>query len=261
MAKHKVQVVIPLYSESLSSEDLRLLRHNVKVLHSYPVVFVLPESMDDAWYAAQDLLGVYDSVRVPDAWLGRHTGKVGYNRMMLSAAFYRLFDAEYILMCQVDAYVFRDELLEWCDKDYDYVGAPWVKSPKYLLPGFKQYHQYCRSRKRSTIDFKRHHLFGCVGNGGFSLRKVESMIRAAEEYKDVADYYLTRSGHLYNEDVFWSMIPHWFRYPRFREALQFSFDVKPRESLRLNNGCLPFGCHGLTKKRYRSFWQRFVLLM
>ena len=40
----------------------------------------------------------------------------------------------------------RDELLDWCNKNYDYIGAPWVK------------------KERDNILLK-------TGNGGFSLRK------------------------------------------------------------------------------------------
>jgi hypothetical protein len=28
---------------------------------------------------------------------------------------------------------FKDELQEWCDKGYDYIGAPWIATPKHTL--------------------------------------------------------------------------------------------------------------------------------
>ncbi len=54
-------------------------------------------------------------------------GVSGYNKLMLSREFYLRFkNYEYILIYQLDAYVFRDELDYWCGQGYDYIGAPWI---------------------------------------------------------------------------------------------------------------------------------------
>ncbi len=47
---------------------------------------------------------------------------------MLSPTFYDAFQAyRYVLIYQLDALVFSDRLTEWCEMDWDYVGAPWLK--------------------------------------------------------------------------------------------------------------------------------------
>lgn len=57
---------------------------------------------------------------------------------MLSAEFYERFLAwDYILLCQTDAFVFRDELADWCARGYDYIGAPWPLRPIYSNPLYK----------------------------------------------------------------------------------------------------------------------------
>jgi len=44
---------------------------------------------------------------------------------MMSPAFYDAFKAfDYILIYQLDAFVFRDELEYFCSLGYDYIGAP-----------------------------------------------------------------------------------------------------------------------------------------
>lgn len=44
---------------------------------------------------------------------------------MLSAEFYDRFAAyEYVLIYQLDAFVFADRLAEFCQMGYDYIGAP-----------------------------------------------------------------------------------------------------------------------------------------
>ena len=64
----------------------------------------------------------------------------GYNEMMMSEKFYELFsDYEYILICHVDAWLFRNELVEWCRKGYDHVAAPWPMRPRYGRFPLKQY--------------------------------------------------------------------------------------------------------------------------
>ena len=82
---------------------------------------------------------------------------------MLSPEFYRRFsDTDYILVCQLDAYIFRDELLSWCKKEYDYIGAPWSAPALYRMPILRLWRRYFHSRRRTEKDFK-------VGNGGLSI--------------------------------------------------------------------------------------------
>lgn len=44
---------------------------------------------------------------------------------MLEADFYRRFGKyKYMLIYQLDAFVFSDKLLDFCEMGYDYIGAP-----------------------------------------------------------------------------------------------------------------------------------------
>lgn len=62
--------------------------------------------------------GKVNYMPVSDTWLGVRNGIAGYNQMMLSREFYQLFnDTEYLLICHTDAWIFRDELEDWCKKD------------------------------------------------------------------------------------------------------------------------------------------------
>ena len=76
--------------------------------------------------------------------------------MMFSKTFYSNYlEYEYLLIVQTDVIVISDQLKDWCDKGYSYVGAPW----------FVGFHQ-----------LKKSLMFLGVGNGGFSLRRVEHFI-------------------------------------------------------------------------------------
>jgi hypothetical protein len=75
---------------------------------------------------------------------------------MLKKEFYRAFaEYEYILIYQLDCLVFASNLEEWCRKGWDYVGAPWLADTKNPRKGFSG-----------------------VGNGGLSLRRVQSALGA-----------------------------------------------------------------------------------
>ena len=63
---------------------------------------------------------------------------------------------------------------------------------------------------------------------------------------------------MYNEDIFWALIPENFNYPSENEALRFAFDIKPELCYKLNRHCLPMGCHGYMHKSRMKFWKRYI---
>ena len=243
----RVKIVIPVYSENLSENDWLSLEHNTEVLGRYPIVLLLPRSLQlEAVARRFPAVYNYEIIRVSDGYLGK-AGILGYNRMMLSAEFYELFtDYEYILICQTDAWIFCDELEYWCSRGYDYIGGTWWRTGVWSWPVIR--HFFPRNRR----------LYGKVGNGGLSLRRVEAFRRACIKYAKRIDYYLNQSRHIYSEDVFWAIEPRDFRYPSMREAIDLSFDNHPDRCLAATGGELPFGCHGWLKPSRIEFWKRFI---
>lgn len=139
MDKKEVVVVVPVYRPELTVWERASLRQTVGVLQeNYPVELLVPCGMDCS--AIRREFSGLPVREVSDEWLGRKNGIAGYNRMMLSAGFYELFrDYEYLLICHTDAWIFRDELADWCRRGYDCVAAPWVRRKVYDLPILKQY--------------------------------------------------------------------------------------------------------------------------
>lgn len=257
---YKVKVVIPIYSDGMSEQERMSIRNNAAVLNRYPIVLVMPHGISGDEALRQIPAGdTCEVVRVSDEWLGRRNGVAGYNRMMLSAEFYDMFsDTEYILLCQTDAWIFRDELEQWCDEGYDYVGAPWIKRVIYDKPVIRHYLALRRMMFSGGLKLLRQSCFNKIGNGGLSLRRVESFRKACRAYRSQIEYFAERRHHLYNEDVFWALMPEGFRYPTVRRALDFSFDTNPAYCYKLTDGRLPFSCHAWSKSRYYKFWQPFI---
>lgn len=252
---NQVKVVIPIYKRTLSDLEKRSLVQAYEVLHSYPLVVIKPYSLD-----LSELKEEFPKLTFTSFDDNYFKGISGYNRLMLTPDFYeRFLDSRYILIYQLDAYVFRDELKDWCNKGYDYIGAPWLQKPIYRLPVISSlmhlvhlYHKY--KGKPSKQD-----LYNKVGNGGLSLRKTDSHYRVACKQADSIAFYLSQKRHhLYNEDVFWATEAQGFLYPEAMEAIRFAFDKYPDYCYKLTNQQLPFGCHSWYKRKMKKFWMNFI---
>ena len=246
-----VTIVIPIYKINLSPSEQKSLNQCLKLLGDFDIVFVQPESLDASTINFE---GRISSEKFPDHYF---KNVFGYNRLMLTDSFYERFsESKYILIYQLDAYVFKNKLLYWCSKDYDYIGAPWIASPTTGIRKIFSLFDSKRKKERSKIFYK-------VGNGGFSLRKVNSHIAIAKKMKSVIEENLNRPKDDFNimEDVFWSSIPEkdpTFLIPNYKEALEFAFDRKPKLAFKLNNQNLPFGCHGFENTKVKDFWSKII---
>lgn len=255
--KQLVRVIVPVYKEKLENEEEAALANNVEKLAAYPFTFVAPLDIDTHWYANR--YPKAHILQVSPEWLGTEHGIAGYNAMMRSKAFYMHFaDAEYILICHTDAWIFRDELSSWCAKGYDLIAAPWPTRSRYthfpLKPFWQLYLLFLKLSGRKS----RHQLCGRVGNEGLCLRRVGSFIAACDKYQREIAFFNAQTDPMFNEDVFWAFVPKEFCYPSEAEALRFAFDLKPRVCFEQIHKQLPMGCHSFNKGRKRLFWQTFI---
>ena len=255
MCKYLAKVVIPIYRKELTDLEIRAFNQVYTVLKQYPVVVVKPETLD-----MSSLNENYPNLYFESFDDFYFEGIQGYNRLMLSNEFYsRFLDSDFILIYQLDAFVFRDELSFWCSKGYDYIGAPWLNNPVNNHPIVSIMNDLVFGYARLRNKKSRQSLFNKVGNGGFSLRKIESFHKATNVYVSIInDYLQQKRSHLYNEDVFWATEIPEFSYPDAMEALRFSFDTCPQYSFRLTDGQLPFGCHGWYARKMKRFWKPII---
>lgn len=252
------RIVIPLYKTHLDQLEKMSLERSLSTLKNHAFSIVCPTSLDLA-----PLMPIFEEVNYdirrfdPEFF----NGIQGYNRLMLSNAFYAAFsDCKYVLICQTDVFVFSDQLSFWCAKDYDYIGAPWIASPQNMLKKlFYAVENFFTQKDKSSYHFFK------VGNGGFSLRKVETMLHIVNQLKDKAVFFSEHRDErkYHQEDVFISVyaptqIPG-IKIPGYEEAVSFSMDRKPRLAYRLNRGELPFACHGFNKSKVKEFWKPIIL--
>lgn len=265
----KSVIAIPCYREEMSREERASLVQCGKVFsNKYDIVLFVPEKLNCAAYLEI----------IPHARVERFENKFfacvsTYSRLLLTPEFYQRFqEYDYMLIYQLDAWVFRDELEYWCKKGYDYIGAPFVQ--KY-------------GKVEQVV----------VGNGGFSLRKISAMLRVLnntdkkmfppELLKDFFRYYIAQgkyfkalkpllrlSGLFPNnrgkyleqirhekfnsEDKVFTFLSQEFTddgltMPDVEEAALFSIDSAPQRFFQK----LPFGCHAWLKED-AEYWKQYI---
>lgn len=247
-----VCVVVPIYRPQLSQDDRVSLLQTCTVLAGYPIIAIHPEGLDVSAIQAE-----FPQLQFRSFQPQYFAGVEGYNRLMLSEDLYAAFlDYEYMLICQLDVFIFKDDLADWCRRGYDYVGAPWLKRGVYDWPGVRQFVQLYSAMQRRSGRLTQFDRYNRVGNGGLSLRRVESHLKVIRNQQDEVRLYaqVNNRKHLFNEDTFWAMVPQGFKYPTAEEAVLFSYNKYPEISYRLSGGAMPFGCHGWTKPKYKPFW-------
>lgn len=267
MITNLVKVIIPIYKDSISVNEELSLRRCLNVLGKHPIVLIHSGTVNTDEY---NRIAGEEKVIVQYLIFNQNdfSSVESYNKLLQENRFYKKFlNCGYILIYQLDAWVFNDELNEWCRKGYDYIGAPW----------FENWHNATLS---ST-------LIG-VGNGGFSLRNVKQtikLIRRMQFFSAIYNLVIKRQSLIckllpytfFKKLIFFldqrryrginedyqiyklSKIYKWYRIAPIEEGIRFSFDANPESLYILNNYKLPFGCHGWY--RYgKNFWGSFIQL-
>lgn len=263
-------IIVPLYKEykDLDETERKSFCHCVKVFCDRDIALLTYGELDLSPYLQQ----IDKDVAVAYFDKMCFTSIQSYNDLMLSSDFYKRFiKYDYMLIYQLDAYVFEDKLDYWMSKNYDYVGAPW----------FENYGSYEDGNQLWE-----------VGNGGLSLRKVKFYYKLLS-YRGVLytgicvkggfyhfiksmaktfGYHNTIAWHLkhikasLNEDCF---LTYYLRkitnkptllpsIPSPLEAIDFAFEKSPSYLYEMNGKKLPMGCHAFMKYEYEEFWSKYI---
>ena len=279
-------VVIPLYKNNPERSERESFRQTLHVLKNYDICIVTHSKCCLDEYIA---IAEKEGKNIYTELFNTHFFESidGYNELCFSSEFYeRFLHYEYMLICQLDVWIFEDQLDYWCGKGYDYIGAP-------------LFHAYTKERYTKKI-------LG-IGNGGFSLRKISHCLKITRHNRSLPlvkpieiirfywnlgkytedftlhpirrlgiiptvilksfgigntlNYYIS---HHANEDLIfgkwsnhsWGLHSH---LPSIEEASHFAFEVHP-SMLYQKTGKLPFGCHAFLKWEYEEFWKKHISL-
>lgn len=227
---YEICAVIPIYKEKLSEKEKVATLNNCKCLKGIRKFFVVPQNLNCTFYQ-KHFPGVR-IVRFSDKYF---TNIEAYNKLMLSIKFYKKFKKyKYMLICQTDVWLLKqaNDLRKIAQKGYDYIGAPWFPKMRIQFP----------DEKITKWYFSEYWL--TVGNGGLSLRNVESTIKILKKY-----FFLICIWQK-NEDIFFSFIGEVldknFKIPSMEIAKEFSLEIRSRELIKRKKQ-IPFGVHAYEK--------------
>jgi Protein of unknown function (DUF5672) len=265
-----VCVLIIIHKEQPSDFERISILQCARILSRRDIYFICPEGFNVEIYKSLAPSGTF--YHIDPKWQENYGM---FNRMKVLPFLYRQFQRfKYILFYEPDAFVFNDSLDYWCSKDLDYVGAPWFEN------------FYSQEGKGEFLG---------VGNGGFSLRKVQSHLRVLKTFSWIVspkenwkirmkssptglkwlkqaggfllDYVIRNNSHKWlnnypgHEDQFWGLSVartfKWFKVPDYKTAASFAFEMQPRRLYLLNDAQLPFGCHAWWKYDL-DFWKPHI---
>jgi hypothetical protein len=262
-------VVTPIYKKDISKDEYLSLNSSLLHLKAYDKVIIAPKKfMKDKEFLVRWKNYGHEIVFFDNK---NFVSVESYNKLMMNKEFYKRFkEYDYMLIYQLDVLVFSDSLDYWMSKKIDYVGAPWI------------------------IEDENGKRFRGAGNGGLSLRKVQSFINVLESKKlfnkkeefiklslntkfsnilflwlllrtSVTRHFAELYRILYEgqEDTFWAFYATFFvkefKVATVRESLLFAFEESPEFCFKHNNNKLPFGVHAW--ERYNpAFWEKYQVI-
>lgn len=241
-------VVIPIYKTTLSKYEMHSFKQCIKILGNHYFCIVTHSDLDISSY--RTLLNKTKAHYTIKYFSPKYFSSIhGYNQLMLSNEFYSAFlDFEFILIYQLDAYVFFDNIDYWCTQKYDYIGA---YIPEFIIQHNKQTYNSCHIE-----PLKLHYAY----NGGASLRKVSTFYQITIDFlnliKELSDAGL-------NEDIIFSSILYQSDQPSKITADSFSIESFPKECYISNGNRLPMLCHGWYRDDMgvydKEFWFRHIM--
>ena len=256
MVNDTVAIVIPIYQKTFTESELLSIKQLSIFNRKVDIIIVTPKGITVATIERFN-----KEIKFDKKYFQTNST---YSKLLLSKEFYFCFkEYQYILIYQLDCLVFSSNLSDWCNLGYDYIGAPLFQNKNNPKSGFSR-----------------------VGNGGLSLRRVDSFLKVLNSdkalswqqfikeplsdrpfwdiKKRISVFRQVRIGikwysKLYslNEDLFWSDRAKLF-YPDFKIApidigLKFAFEAHPQYCYEKNNFSLPFGAHAWGKWD-KAFW-------
>lgn len=255
--KKDIAIVVPIYKLPLSPDDRICLNQLFKVMTGYDIYAVFPENLD-----ITDVCEEYPLLK--SSMESSHFSSLrSYNKLVLSRSFYDAFsNYKYILINQLDTYIFKDELCKWANSGFDYVGAPFVPDKnKYWSPLRRLWCKFNFYLRRYKGTNPHHSQWYQVGNGGLCLRNVSKFQNITKKYKQQIEDDLSDEKDFYPEDLWLSFElkdDDRLKTPDWKTALLFSIECSPQKCMGIIGNKLPFGTHAWTLDKHRPFWEKYI---
>lgn len=271
MKKKNRIIVIPIYKREIDKFEIVSLNRCCEIFNNEEICLLTYSQLDLSLYEC--VLKSY-KIKFYVKLLNKpfFIGIEGYNTLCLNRILYSSFqEYEWMLIYQLDAYVFRNDLDKFCNTEYMYWGAPTFKDTNFLIPqhvlngglslrnisyslsvfdGLSYYWRFCKIHLKKDEKWKKK-----------SFLKIPWLLFQAFCLKNEVPVIFKTRGiwALTYEDYVWCAIAQSDkRLPPFSEAAKFSFENCCNELYRYNNNQLPLGCHAWYKFGNYDFWKKYI---
>ena len=223
-------VVVPVYKKNPVFFEQASLMQVVRILgQKYDIYLVAPFGLDLEGYKSLCPTYKFKEKRFSPKFFENIEG---YNQLCRRWQFYNSFqEYQYMLVYQLDCWIFSDNLDYFISLNHDYIGAPWLE-----------------------IDTQANvaKVVKC-GNGGFSLRRIDKFVEVCKNHEAEAD------NSTIAEDVFFSNnCENELNISPVEVGREFSFEVGPSLFFKLNDNKLPMGCHKPYLFEFKTFWKDYI---
>lgn len=228
-----VAVVVIGYKADLTDDEKLSFKRCIDVFCNRDIFIVGPWDISkDEYVKINDYKLNLNFINIEKKWF---ESVFTYSKMLMQRWFYNLFlEYKYILIYQLDCYAFKDNLDYFISLDYDYYGAIWLWN----------------------------NTFNCVGNGGFSLRKISAFLENLEERKDLDFINSDECDYFIEDHAFCTGFYPLKKICPFDVAEQFSFETsifnRNPDEMKIEE--FPMGIHGFTNDKKINIYGKEVFL-
>lgn len=204
MSKKKLAVLTPFYKKTLEFKEVSRMEISLPFLEEFDHFFLVPKGLQ------ADLIKYFPTAKMRTCESRHLKSTFTYNKYLLTEEFYSQFENySHIMILQFDALILRP-IHELNFEIYDYIGSPWKKAKRITI-----------FRNRLFEDSRRYAWYPWtkiqVGNGGLSIRRVESMIAIVRYIQEQHPFLMNGD---YNEDIVVSFLCKklGYKFPSKRDA-------------------------------------------
>lgn len=219
-------ITVPVYKENPNVFEIASIKQCVKVLgEKYEILLFCPDELNLSKYEAECNNYSFSILRCDKRYFA---SQKSYSDLCETWQFYDLLsNYEYMIIYQLDAWIFEDKVEYFMNMGYDYIGA-------IHLMGYQG-------------DAE-----GRNGNGGFCLRNTK-------QFRDVCEKTNFNSFSLLEDRVFCETLKNNFKLAPLDVCRQFSFQDNPSVCYKKNGNKLPMGCHAFKFNNWRGgFWKQYI---
>ena len=194
--KEPVTILIPVFDLPLTAVAMNSLATIHEHLGDFPITFIKGESLTQV-EELTEFCPSADFVSFDDRYF---SSRAGYAKLLLSDELYYNFGwSRYLLICEMNTVITRNELAYWCRQGYDFIQPlPDLVAGKSIATVVEmrfRTQEFLQNNKSVMAEFGK--------SSGISLRNTEAFHKLIKRKRRAIYRYLGAATELTNDALFW----------------------------------------------------------